>query len=522
MGSRGLPAGKVPWDLIADLVRGELPPEVLLGPAQGEDAALVRLGSETWAVASDPVSLVGEGAGRLAVTVNANDVAVRGAVPRFFTAVVLIGEEDAAAGRVAEVFREIRLECERLGVVLVGGHTEVTPGLPRSIVVGTMLGVVAGRAITTGGLGVGDRVGMTASAGLEGTAILLRERGGRLATLHPEVALPDAATWLPPDGLSVVRAARIAASNEAVTALHDVTEGGVGEALHELAEASGCDLAVQESDVPVRRETRLVCADLGIDPLGLIGSGSLLLGCRQGGAAALEAAFRDAGIPFTWLGEAVTRGSASARPRRFPRDEILKASLMDGMAAFLLDMDGTLVDSAYDWPALRLELGVAGPSLIDSLNGLSSPARERSWAALEEAERQATATAVVHEGASDLLELLHGRGLACALVTNNTAENTRTLLDRFGLRFDTVITRDEGVWKPSGAPLLEAARRLGVGLERCVKVGDSRYDLQAGREAGCGRVVLVGPRAEAWRDEADHCFATLAAFVRYLQVVLPV
>ena len=85
-----LPPGKVPWDIVAELVSGALPPEVRLGPAAGEDAALVEIGGELWAVASDPVSFTANDAGRLAVIVNANDVAVRGARPRFFLAVGLI------------------------------------------------------------------------------------------------------------------------------------------------------------------------------------------------------------------------------------------------------------------------------------------------------------------------------------------------------------------------------------------------------------------------------------------------
>jgi phosphoglycolate phosphatase len=132
----------------------------------------------------------------------------------------------------------------------------------------------------------------------------------------------------------------------------------------------------------------------------------------------------------------------------------------------------------------------------------------------------ATAAATLHEGARELLDVLRSAGLPVALVTNNTAANTASLLERFALRLDVVLTRDDGVWKPSGAPLVEAARRLSVPVERCAKVGDSRYDLEAGREAGCGCVVLVGPRAGTLRAEADHAFPSLASFVRFLRAVV--
>ena len=90
-----IPEGKVPWERIAKAVQGRLPPEVVLGPAHGEDAALVKLGGELWAVAADPISFSESGAGRLAVLVNANDVVVRGATPQIFLAVVLLSAEQA-------------------------------------------------------------------------------------------------------------------------------------------------------------------------------------------------------------------------------------------------------------------------------------------------------------------------------------------------------------------------------------------------------------------------------------------
>jgi len=227
--SNRLPPGKVPWDIVADLVSGELPPEVLLGPAAGEDAALVEIGGELWAVASDPVSFTATDAGRLAVIVNANDVAVRGARPRFFLAVGLIAPHEATEQRVRELLSQVRDTCAMVGATLIGGHTEITPGLPHSMVVGTMFGRVEGEPLTTGGLREGDLVGMTRSAGLEGTAILFAEHGDRIRAMHDSDALEAANEILAGDWLLVVPQALRAAGCRGVTALHDVTEGGVGE-----------------------------------------------------------------------------------------------------------------------------------------------------------------------------------------------------------------------------------------------------------------------------------------------------
>ena len=516
-----LPPGKVPWDLVADLVAGELPPEVRLGPAAGEDAALVEFGGELWAVASDPVSFTTADAGRLAVIVNANDVAVRGARPRFFLAVVLIAPHEASPERVREMLAQVRRACSEVGAVLIGGHTEVTPGLPHSMVVGTMLGRVEGEPLTTGGLREGDLVGMTRSAGLEGSTILLAEFGDRLRALHGEEAFACFEDARSTDWLSVTAPALRAAACRGISALHDVTEGGVGEAIFEMARASGLGIEARPQDIPVLPETALICEDLGLDPLGLIGSGSLLVGCSGHGREEMEAVFAEDGVPFAWIGQATaSAGDAASSLPRFPRDELLKTSALSGIDAVVFDMDGTLVDSTYDWPAIRRRLEVTGPSIIDDLNNLPEKIRRARWAELEKIETEASQAAELHSGVGELLDLLADRGLATALVTNNNDANTGRLLERFGLEFDTVITRDSGMWKPSGAPVAEAARQLGVPPERCLGVGDSHYDILAARDAGFGKVCVLHDGSGRHDGKADLSFQDIPAFVKYLRIVL--
>ena len=517
-----LSPGKVPWDLVADLVSGELPPEVRLGPAAGEDAALVEIGGELWALASDPVSFTAVDAGRLAVIVNANDIAVRGARPRFFLAVALIAPHEASQDRVHELLTQVRDACDRVGCILIGGHTEVTPGIPHSIIVGTMLGRVEGRAVTTGGLREGDLVGMTRHAGLEGTSILLNEFGDRLLTPRDGGAFDRVGDLVTGDWLLVAPEALAAATCGGITALHDVTEGGVGEALHELAVASGLTIRTRREDIPVLSETLAICSDLGLDPLGLIGSGSLLVGCDPENRSELEAVFAVLGVPFAWIGRAVkSHPEAATAIPRFPRDELLKVGAMEGLEAVIFDMDGTLVNSVYDWPEIRRRLDVTGASIIDDLNALAEPDRARRWAELEDIEAEATNRATIHEGARELLDLLADRGISAALVTNNSDDNTRRLLERFSLDFEVVVTRDSGLWKPSGAPIIEAARRLGVAPERCLGVGDSHYDNMAAREAGLGGICVLHDGSGRRDGDVDLQFDDIPAFLRYLRIVLP-
>ena len=108
--------------------------------------------------------------------------------------------------------------------------------------------------------------------------------------------------------LLVAEHALAAARCDGVSALHDVTEGGVGEALHEMAQASGLTIEADRGRIPVLGPTRALCADLGLDPLGLIGSGSLLLTCRPDISEALATAICADGVPVSRIGKVLDPG----------------------------------------------------------------------------------------------------------------------------------------------------------------------------------------------------------------------
>ncbi len=295
----------------------------------------------------------------------------------------------------------------------------------------------------------------------------------------------------------------------------------MGEALHELAQASGLALEFDRDRVPVLADTAHLAELLGLDPLGLLGSGSLLVACGEAGAPRLETALAGAGVPITWIGRA---GEPPRRPEsgvpRFARDELLKVEALAGIRGVVFDMDGTMVESTYDWPAIRTRLGVTTPSILDELNGLAEPERSQRWAVLEGIELEATRTATLKPGARELLAMLVGHGLHTALVTNNNAANVAELIDRFGLAFDVVLTRDSGLWKPSGAPVAEAVRRLGLNPGEVLAVGDSHFDLEAARAAGCRLAAIVFDGVERYRGASDLRWADLDTMRRGLEVVL--
>jgi hydrogenase maturation factor len=214
-------------------------------------------------------------------------------------------------------------------VAVVGGHTEITYGLDRPLVIGCMFGEVAkDKLVTTGGAQVGDTVLLTKGVPIEGIAILAREKREALAAHFDTDMLDRCANFLYEPGISVVRDAAVAMSVGGVTSMHDPTEGGVATALWELADASGhgIQLSCAEPD-PFLPESAL-CTALGLDPWGVIASGALLLTARPDRVEAMQAAFREAGIRLFALGNMSEQagvyapdGSVLIRPAR---DEIAK------------------------------------------------------------------------------------------------------------------------------------------------------------------------------------------------------
>jgi hydrogenase expression/formation protein HypE len=299
---RSLTSGKIPVELLAGLL-AELPsapPEVRLGPRIGEDACAIEIPSGVLVAATDPITLTAEEIGHWSVIVNANDVAVTGARPRWFLAVVLVppGTTESA---IRDLFAGIRRALICVDAHLVGGHTEVTSAVTRPIVVGQMLGLAEdGALVSSGGATSGSVVIQVGPAPVEGTAILAWEVADRLGGLDP-AALEAARAALNRPGISVVEPALLAARLGA-TALHDPTEGGLAGGLHELAHASSVRIRVDREAVLWFKPGLAVCRALGADPWSTLASGTLLAVFPTETAQAALAAIADDGYPVAAIG----------------------------------------------------------------------------------------------------------------------------------------------------------------------------------------------------------------------------
>ncbi|MEM2144986.1 MAG: AIR synthase family protein, partial [Candidatus Jordarchaeaceae archaeon] len=269
-----LPAGKVSNDLLKRIVfpyGGVNCGRVICGPAVGQDAAVIDYGEKLLVIGSDPITGTRSKLGWYAVHINANDVAVRGATPQFFTSTILL-PNGASTDFLEEICKSVDEAAREIGVCVVGGHTEVVPYLENPLLCGTMFGeTTKDKLVLTSGAHAGDFIILTKHVGLEGAAILATDRFEDLRKFLDDEILLRAQSFFA--SLSVVKEALTVNETGVVTSMHDPTEGGLLGGLVELAEASNVGFRLEEELIPVAEETLEICSTLGVDPLCLISSG---------------------------------------------------------------------------------------------------------------------------------------------------------------------------------------------------------------------------------------------------------
>ncbi len=271
--------GKLTPELLARYVLSRIglrDPSVIVGPALGEDAAIVDIGGGKILVAHvDPITEAVENIGWLAVHIASNDIAVRGARPRWLLPVLYL-PENSGLDLVDRITAQIDEAAREVGAMVIGGHSEFTPRLERPLISMTALGITeVGRYVTTSGARVGDAVVMTKTVAVEGTAVLSTDfREVLLGLGLSEDVLVRAEKFL--KEISVVKEAIALAEAGLATSMHDPTEGGLLGGLVEIAYASNKTIEIWEDKVPIAEETAAITRALGIDPLKLISSGVLV------------------------------------------------------------------------------------------------------------------------------------------------------------------------------------------------------------------------------------------------------
>lgn len=274
--------GKVPSEILQRVIftkLGMTDPDVLLGPSLGEDASVIRIGDKVIIAATDPITGSISDVGWLAVHVNANDIATFGVLPRWFLATIMLPTETTTE-QLETIMDQMDTASKILGIAVAGGHSEITDGIDRPIIVGFMIGLAdQGNYVTSSGAKPGNSIIITKSIAYEGTSILATEGEEYLTSKVGASVIAQAKTLR--NKISVVAEGIAAFETGHVTAMHDPTEGGFSGGIHEICDASKVGFEIYKDAIPIDESTRAICNVLEIDPLELISSGCMIICCNE-------------------------------------------------------------------------------------------------------------------------------------------------------------------------------------------------------------------------------------------------
>lgn len=274
--------------------------EVLVGPAVGQDCAVMELGpDEVFVMSSDPITGTVKDIGSHGIHVTANDLAASGAEPVGVILTVLL-PENIEEEQIRKMMQDAERTCKELNMEIMGGHTEITNVVQQPLLTVTGVGKTKKKdLLTTMQVHPGQDIVVTKWIGLEGTSILAKEKEEELLQRFNQELVHTAQQF--DQYLSVVQDAKIA-QTFGVSAMHDITEGGVFGALWEMAEGSGVGLDADLKAIPIRQETVEVCEYFGLNPYQIMSSGSMMIAADDGHG--LVMALEKAGIHAVVVGRA--------------------------------------------------------------------------------------------------------------------------------------------------------------------------------------------------------------------------
>lgn len=278
-------------------------PDIILGAAFGQDVALTRVGSDLLVSHLDPIVGAVGNIGWLAVHVACNDVAASGIRPRWLQLLVLTPRPEDV-DLLEQIMRDASRAAQVIGAAIIGGHTGYSAGLTRPLVAVTALGTTSGRQpVLTNGARVGDYLLVTKGLALEGTAILAQDFadvGRKLGLSEAELAAGRQVMA----EISVMPEA-LALAAHGVTAMHDVTRGGILETLLEIAFLSDVGIEVEFTQLPIPVIVSRFAQVFRFDPLRMISSGTLAVTVPRERAEEVSQALKELKTPFTFVGRVI-------------------------------------------------------------------------------------------------------------------------------------------------------------------------------------------------------------------------
>ncbi len=269
----------------------------------GEDCSIIDFGDCEGIFSTDPITGANENVGKLAVHVNCNDIASSGGEP-IGILVTILAPTSSSIEEINTVMHEIDEEAAKIGVEIIGGHTEVTSAVNKMVISVTVIGKnKKGKSIKTAGAKVGDDIIVTKAIGLEGTYILINDYEERVKKILSKEEIEFGKSLI--NKISVLEEGKIG-GEFGVNSMHDITEGGLLGGLFEVAMASDKGFKIFKDKIPMLDITKKICDEFGIDSLRLISSGSMLVTTKNGEQLIRE--LNEKGIEASIIGSVYEKG----------------------------------------------------------------------------------------------------------------------------------------------------------------------------------------------------------------------
>ncbi|MHA1776052.1 MAG: AIR synthase related protein [Promethearchaeota archaeon] len=339
-----LKPGKLPPELMKRLLNHfKHPPNdanVKITPTFGQDTGIFQLDRLYVVVKTNPVTFATDDIGYYAVILNANDIALSGAIPKWFSTTILLPEKNSDEKLCEDIFQSIAEECKKLEIAVVAGHTEVTYGIDHPIVVGTMMGKIPidRNIISTFGGKPNDDLLLINPIGIEGTSIIARERSEYL--LKNQISaeqINEGKKFLYNPGISIIDEAKLLTENFKVHAIHGPTEGGISMGLVELARNSQCGLEIKKKEILIDPLTLKLSELFQINPLGLISSGCLIVAVNPEETVQIMEFFQQRKIPISLIGKLIEKETEYIMIEENGTKRKLKYSHIDEITKIFMD-----------------------------------------------------------------------------------------------------------------------------------------------------------------------------------------
>ena len=280
--NKKLPLGKLKHKYLAQLLSNiEIyDKRVIMGSKIGEDAAVIDIpGKNYLVIKTDPITFATDEIGYYVVIVNVNDLVCTGAKPKWFQSTILLPEHLTTREMIEDIFKNIHNTCKSIGITVVGGHTEITPGLDRPIVIGSLIGEVEkNKLVLTSGAEPGDAIILTKGIFIEGTSIIGREKENELVQKEfNQDFIEKCKNYLYNPGISVFKEALLANDHFEIKSMHDPTEGGLATGIAEMTIASNTGAIIEREKIKILPEPLKLSETFNLNPMGTISSGTLLI-----------------------------------------------------------------------------------------------------------------------------------------------------------------------------------------------------------------------------------------------------